>query len=139
MYYLSANEGRGDSMCQQWIGVFGLVLDIAGFLLIAKEWLEMFQRYITEGELRISEFYARYRARQEGKERTEYEMDEDNYSLGKHMGAALEYDVRRRGRMFYCGTALIVAGFVGQALAAVPGGIPGTPFQNCSIFSFAPK
>jgi hypothetical protein len=125
-------------MCQQWIGVLGLALDMTGFLLIAWEWLTMFQRHIFEKELEISEFYARHRARQEGKDRTDYEMDEDNYSLGKHMGAALSYDIGRRGKMFYGGVALVIMGFFGQALASIPGGIPGTPFQNCSTFSFAP-
>ena len=125
-------------MCQQWIGVLGLALDIAGFLLIAKEWMEMFQRYKGKQEHEISEFYAHYFARQEGRDRTEYEMDEDNYSLGKHMGMALQEDVKHRSKLFYSGMALVIAGFVGQALGALPGGIPGTSITSCSRFSFAP-
>ncbi|MGJ4961586.1 hypothetical protein [Bradyrhizobium sp. HKCCYLRH3061] len=125
-------------MCQQWLSIIGLMLDISGFLLIAREWYEMFRRYINERELEISEFYARYFARMEGRSRTEYEMDEDNYSLGRHMGMGLREDVRHRLKLFGFGVVLVVFGFLGQALGSVPGGVPGTGLQSCSTFGFAP-
>jgi hypothetical protein len=93
---------------------------------------------INEKELEISEFYARYFARQEGRTRTDYEMDEDNYSLGKHMGMGLQEDEKHRAKLFGFGVLLVVLGFLGQAFGSIPGGVPGTPFQSCSTFSFAP-
>jgi hypothetical protein len=55
-------------MCQQWFSVFGLVLDVTGFLLIAFEWRHVFWR---EHERRIYELqhdYERYGAVLEGRE-----------------------------------------------------------------------
>ena len=91
-----------------------------------------------ERELEINEIRARYMARLEGRDRTDYEMDEDNYSLPKHMEQALNYQFNFRKRFFYTGTALVILGFVGQFAGSLPGGIPGTPIQSCSTFSWAP-
>jgi hypothetical protein len=65
-------------------------------------------------------------------------MDEDNYSLPKHLEHALNYQFNYRKRFFYSGTALVILGFVGQCAGSLPGGVPGTPFQSCSTFSWAP-
>jgi hypothetical protein len=77
---------------------------------------------INEKELEISEFYARYFARQEGRTRTDYEMDEDNYSLGKHMGMGLQEDEKHRAKLFGFGVLLVVLGFLGRLSAQSPAG-----------------
>ena len=101
-------------MCQQWLSVIGLLLDVSGFLMIAWEWYEMFRRHVAEKEQEISEFYAKFVARLEGKLRTDYEMDEDNYPLGKHMGMGLQADKKHRSKLFGFGVLLVVLGFLGQ-------------------------
>ena len=65
-------------MCQQWLSVFGLIADVIGFLMIAWEWRYMFRLDRSARELEISEIRARCLARLDGRDRTDYEMDEDN-------------------------------------------------------------
>ncbi|QWG24461.1 hypothetical protein KMZ93_06020 [Bradyrhizobium sediminis] len=125
-------------MCQQWLSAIGLIADVIGFLMIAWEWRQMFLHDRSNRELAISEIRARYFARLEGRDRTEYEMDEGNYHLPKHMENALNYQFDRRRRFFYGGAALVILGFLGQVAGSLPGGIPGTPFQSCSTFGWAP-
>jgi hypothetical protein len=125
-------------MCQQWLSEFGLIADVVGFLMIAWEWRYMFMHDRFMRKLEISEIRARQMARLEGRERTDYEMDEDNLSLPKHMGQALVYQSNFRKRFFYTGTALVILGFVGQFAGSLPGGIPGTSIRSCSTFSWVP-
>jgi hypothetical protein len=126
-------------MCQQWLSVFGLIADVIGFLMIAWEWRHMFLLDLFNRELEISEIRARHFARLDGRDRTDYEMDENNPSLPKHMEQALNYQLNYRKRFFYSGTALVILGFLGQCAGSLPGGVPGTPFQSCSTFSWAPS
>jgi hypothetical protein len=125
-------------MCQQWLSVFGLIADVIGFLMIAWEWRYMFKNDRSERELEISEIRARHFARLDGRDRTDYEMDEDNASLPRHMEQALGYQLKYRGRYFYGGVALVILGFVGQCAGSLPGGIPGTSIQSCSTFAWTP-
>jgi hypothetical protein len=125
-------------MCQQWLSVFGLIADVIGFLMIAWEWRYMFKLDRSARELEISEIRARYLARLDGPGRTEYELDEDNASLPKHMEHALGYQLNYRSRYFYSGVALVVLGFVCQCAGSLPGGIPGTSIQSCSTFGWSP-
>jgi hypothetical protein len=125
-------------MCQQWLSVFGLIADVIGFLMIAWEWRHMFKHDRFMRELEISEIRARQIARLEGRDRTDYEMDEDNYSLPRHMGQALNHQSNFRKRFFYSGTALVILGFLSQFAGSLPGGIPGTSIRSCSTFSWAP-
>jgi hypothetical protein len=124
-------------MCQQWLSVSGLIADVIGFLMIAWEWRHMFKHDRFMRELEISEIRARQIARLEGRERTDYEMDEDNYSLPKHMMQGLREQSNFRKRFFYSGTALVILGFLGQFGGSLPGGIPGTAIRGCSTLSDA--
>lgn len=125
-------------MCQQWLSVLGLIADIIGFTMIAWEWRYVFIRDRSSHQLEISEIRARYFDRLDGRDRTDYEMDEDNPSLPNHMEQALNYQLRYRRRYFYSGVMLVVLGFVGQCAGSLPGGIPGTSIQSCSTFGWAP-
>jgi hypothetical protein len=59
-------------VCQQWLSVFGLIADVIGFLMIAWEWRHMFLLDRSERELEIREMRARYFARLDGRDRTDY-------------------------------------------------------------------
>jgi hypothetical protein len=117
-------------MCQQWIGIAGLVFDVIGVLMVVFEWHVMFNRHIGERTSVIDAFYARYNARAEGRKLPE-DDDLDNYSMGKHMGMGLREDVQFRGRLVYVGTALLIVGFLLQAVAAIPGGITWLGLKSC--------
>jgi hypothetical protein len=131
-------QERNEAMCQQWLSVFGLIADIIGFLMIAWEWRYMYKLDRSARTLEISEIRARYFARLDGRDRTDYEMDEDNASLPKHLEQALGYELNYRGRYFLWRCSASHLGFVGQCAGSLPGGIPGTSVQSCSTFGWAP-
>jgi hypothetical protein len=120
-------------MCQQWLSVLGLILDVVGVLMIVSEWHIMFRRHIAQSIVEIDALYARLR-----NELTPPHEEEPHWSMGRHMLMGLAEDVRYRGRLVYWGAGILVLGFVLQALGALPGGIPGTAVSSCSKFGFAP-
>jgi hypothetical protein len=119
-------------MCQQWLSIVGLCADIVGFLLIVIEWKIAWRVYLNDRRLEISEIRARYLSRMNGETRTEYEKDEDNYSMPKHMEQGLGEEIRYRTKVFYSGVALVVLGFAFQVGGSLPGGIRILNVTNCS-------
>jgi|GEM_PF-6949174 len=88
-------------MCQQWIAILGLVLDIAGFLILAREWY--------------------WAINLQGAEQVERRMgNEDTAADRKYRwdGWLAQYKLRRG--IFRIGLGLIVAGFVGQLIGSLP-------------------
>jgi hypothetical protein len=118
-------------MCQQWFSIVGLVSDVVGFLMIAREWYKAMAFYRFTRELEISEIRARSLARWEGKTRTPYEEDEDNPSLPKHMEAALENELADRTGLFWWGMLLVIIGFLLQVIGSWPGGAPLLGIKSC--------
>ena len=88
-------------MCQQWFSVAGLILDIIGFLLIAREW--------------------RWAIRLQGAEQVErrgHVQDTTEDRKYRWQGWLQEYELRRR--LFRLGLAFVILGFIGQAIGSLP-------------------
>jgi hypothetical protein len=92
-------------MCQNWYSVIGLILDVSGFLLIAREWRWAINLQGAE----------KVRAVGEMGERRPWDKNEPKYIL---QGWFSEFKIRRR--LFRLGTVLIVLGFLGQLLGSWP-------------------
>ena len=125
------NKGSQSAMCQQWFSVVGLLADVIGFMMIAREWYKAMALYRFNRELEISEIRERVIAREQGKSRTPYEEDEDNPSLPKHMEQALEYELEERTGLFWWGMVLVIVGFVLQVFGSWPGGVPFLGIKSC--------
>ena len=48
-------------MCQQWLSVVGLILELVGFLLIVKEWYSAFAQMVALRQQSVTEDYIRAR------------------------------------------------------------------------------
>src|SRR5882724_4485053 len=108
-------------MCQQWLSVAGLALDIVGFLLIAFEWRHMLLR---EHDKRMFELDQDYK-------RTDSESKRETYKDPRRMDYTMWRDMQRRflkewqwrRKIFYAGVALVILGFLGQTLGSLPPGV----------------
>jgi hypothetical protein len=89
-------------MCQQWIGSLGLVLDIIGFIVLAREWY--------------------WAINLQGAEKVEHwaGLDVDTKEEAKYrwQGWLQQHSLRRN--LFRTGLGLIILGFVGQLVGALP-------------------
>jgi hypothetical protein len=92
-------------MCQNWYSVIGLILDVTGFLLIAREWRWAIN---LQGAEKI-------RAVGEMGEPSPWGKKDRKHVL---QGWFSEFKLRRL--LFRLGTAFIVAGFLGQLLGSWP-------------------
>jgi hypothetical protein len=97
-------------MCQNWYSVIGLIFDVTGFLLIAREWywainLQGAEKIRAVGDI-VEE--ARGNSPWGGKIKPKYILQ----------GWFSEFKMRRR--LFRVGTILLVLGFVGQLLGSWP-------------------
>ena len=54
-------------MCQQWLSVAGLVLDVIGFLIIAFEWRHTYLHSVFLRETQVQEDHDRTKADEQGK------------------------------------------------------------------------
>lgn len=122
-------------MCQQWFSIAGLAADITGFLLIVMEWQFGWRVYLNDRQLEISQLYEKrsLRAVGRGYAKTDYEKDEENPSLPKHMEMGFLEEVKYRTTVFYFGVALVVFGFVLQGVGNLPGGIKYFNILSCSL------
>jgi hypothetical protein len=104
-------------MCQQWLSVSGLILDIVGFVLIAFEWRHMYmdQRFRRLDALQRAAGYPG-------------EIDPDE-AMPKLFAKLFMKEWRYRGTLFYGGVVLIVLGFIGQTAGSWPGGV--ISFKSC--------
>jgi hypothetical protein len=112
-------------MTQQWLTVFGIGLDFAGFMLLLREW---WLAFFNEGrQMQLAEQLDRMRAirtvrpRPPG-ERNPYEQLDrfaDEQAVRKARGEHRSAMAARRG-MFLFASTLIVAGFILQLAGAWP-------------------
>ena len=116
-------------MCQQWFSVVGLLFDVVGFLLIAFEWQQVFRR---EHETRIDELghdHERSKAERIGESYEDPRRSDYTKSRKFHKLFLKEWRFRRK--LFYCGVALVVLGFVGQTIGGWPHSLMFSFFRNC--------
>jgi hypothetical protein len=114
-------------MCQQWISIVGLCLDVIGFLMIAFEWRHTFKR---EYERRMGELdrdYDKYSAETAGV--TYQDPSAGDYTMAKLFSKLFRKEWLFRGELFATGVTLVIFGFIGQVLGSWPGGI--WHFHSC--------
>ena len=117
-------------MCQQWLSVAALVLDVIGFLIIAFEWRHTYLHSVFLREARVQEDRDRTKADEQGKN---YEdSTQADASMWRHTQRENLKDNRYRARLFFVGVVLVIFGFLGQTLGSFPYGIPFFGFWNCS-------
>ncbi|MGE3990124.1 hypothetical protein [Pseudorhodoplanes sp.] len=109
-------------MCQQWFSVVGLASDIVGVILIVYEWHIMFWRHYHRRLDDIDAHYEKLRRKADGEAEP---VEEDNWSMGKHMWMGLREDIVYRAKLAYVGVALLLFGFVLQLIGALPSDITG--------------
>jgi hypothetical protein len=120
---------EGQSMCQQWFSVVGLLFDIVGFLLIAFEWQQVFWR---EHETRIDDLgHDRERSKAERIGETYEDPRSSDYTKSKKFHRLFLKEWRFRRKLFYYGVALVVLGFAGQTIGAWPHGLVFSFFRSC--------
>ena len=100
-------------MCQQWFGVIGLVLDVIGFFIIAFEWFRSYQHQHDKRIAELEEAHQRFHGK---------EPDEDANNSHLFQRLFLD-DWKRRGRIFATGAALVILGFLGQAIGSLPSSV----------------
>jgi hypothetical protein len=117
---VSACDGSGyirsedKHMCQQWYSVIGLILDVAGFFLIVREWYWAINLQGGEKVREIGEMGERAARRRRG-ESESYGKDDQKYMWQAWLA---QHNTRRR--LFILGAILIIAGFIGQMLGSWP-------------------
>jgi hypothetical protein len=116
-------------MCQGWVSVAGLVLDIVGFLLIAYEWHHMFLLYNAEKQYGVQKAYDEAAARAEGK--TYEDPNAEDYSMWRVMQHFARKHAKYRAVFFYSGSVLVILGFIGQTLGSWPGGAAWLGLKSC--------
>lgn len=98
-------------MCQQWFSLGGLLLDVIGFLMIAREWHWAIN---LQGAEKIDERMPR-------------EADDWKY---RWQGWLQQYKIRRR--LFLAGAFLILLGWLGQSIGSFPFGQSMLHLKSCS-------
>ena len=112
-------------MCQQWLSVVGLMMDLVGFGLIAFEWHKMFTREIHFRQMELSDAHEKMlRAMQDDREPGFLHSNEEML-MAKEFSKLYGQEVTRRAWLFFGGAGLIVAGFLLQAAGSWPRGLWG--------------
>jgi hypothetical protein len=116
-------------MCQQWFSVAGLLFDVVGFLLIAFEWQQVFWR---EHETRIDELgHDQERSKAERTGESYEDPRRSDYTKSRTIQKLFLKEWRFRRKLFYCGVALVVSGFVGQTIGGWPHSLLFSFFRSC--------
>jgi hypothetical protein len=115
-------------MCQQWFSVAGLLLDVCGFLLIAREWWHVFEHSIL---LRQAAVHVDYIQTVEGDEAAKKQREADA-SMWRNTQRENRKDNERRKRLFVRGMVLVVLGFIGQLIGSLPYPQSVFGFTSCS-------
>jgi len=110
-------------MCQQWFSIIGLVLDVVGFLIIAKEWHDSFLHNVFIRQDAVQRDYERTTAA--AKDAPYNDPTEADASMWRNTQRENILDNRRRARLFFSGLALVVLGFLGQVIGSWPYGFFG--------------
>jgi hypothetical protein len=100
-------------MCQQWFSMGGLLLDVIGFLMIAREW---YWAINLQGAEKIDE-------------RMSAGDDTDDWKY-RWQGWLQQYKIRTW--LFKAGAVLIVLGFIGQSIGSFPFGQSWLHLKSCS-------
>jgi hypothetical protein len=100
---------------------------MVGFLLIAFEWRHMFFRERERRMDQLQNDYERSIAEQSGE--TYHDPRSADYTMARPFSKLFTKEWRYRGRLFYCGVALVIFGFIGQMAGSWPGG--PFSFKNC--------
>ena len=103
-------------MCQQWFSVVGLIFDVTGFLVIAKEWWHVYQHSILLRQDAVEKDYVRTT---KGIKATE-EIRDAHASMWRNTQRENQKDNQYRKRMFLIGAGLVVFGFFGQLIGSLP-------------------
>ena len=112
-------------MCQQWFSVFGLGLDIIGFLIIAFEWKHGFDHSVRLRQAAVEEDYEQTtRGGTSAKKRREADASMWRNTQRENLRENLF-----RSRVFWTGATLVILGFLGQLIGSLP-------YGN-SVFRFA--
>jgi hypothetical protein len=117
-------------MCQQWLSIIGYVLDITGFLMVAREWYHVFNLDSLQRRNRIQADYDRTRAEEQGEQWQDPSGLE--HTMWREFQRLLNREIKFRKKLFFGGAALIVLGFFCQVLGSWPGGVPLLGFRQCS-------
>jgi hypothetical protein len=115
-------------MCQQWFSVVGLISDVCGFVLIAREWWHVFQHSIL---LRLSAVHEDYILTIEGEEAARRIRDA-NASMWRNTQRENRKDNELRRKTFVTGMVLVVLGFLGQLVGSLPYPQSFFGFTSCS-------
>src|SRR5262249_51910396 len=107
-------------MCQQWLSVVGLILELVGFLLIVREWYSAFAQMVALRQQAATEDYIRARKAQGQPYDDALLKQEASASMWRNTQKENRIDNRRRFRTFTTGVALVVLGVVGQILGSLP-------------------
>lgn len=126
-------------MRQGWLQLAGLVFDISGFMLIVTEWWNAVIRERATELVHTAQRYEEVASQIAklspkgaiGRRALDYLLlallQEKDRKLN-HAQYLADHDpvlvFRKRLRNFLAGAALVILGFVLQALSAIPGGIP---------------
>jgi hypothetical protein len=116
------------NMCQQWFSVVGLILDVCGFLLIAKEWWHVFEHSILLRQAAVEEDYIRTRQGEKADKRRR----EADASMWRNTQRENRKDNAYRKKIFVLGMVLVVLGFIGQLVGSLPYGLSVFGFISCS-------
>jgi hypothetical protein len=103
-------------MCQNWFSVAGLVLDIIGFMVIAREWY--WAIHLQGGE----------KVREIGNLGKSYHNVNEEKDL---MWKGWLQQFRFRKWLFRAGFIMVLLGFLGQALGSWPYSVPFLGFKSC--------
>ncbi len=107
-------DAAGGLMKQGWLSVFGLLLDIVGFLMVALEWRRCFMEEWRERARSDSMLGA-----------TSWSIPaEERHVIQDQAKVRTTGEMIVRRKRFWLGTGLVVLGFLAQMLGSVPGGIP---------------
>ena len=115
-------------MCQQWFSVAGLILDICGFLLIAREWWHAYQHNILMRDNAVETDFILTR---DGEDAAKSQREADA-SMWRNTIRESRIDNARRKKLFVLGVFLVIVGFIGQMIGSLPYGQSYFLFRSCS-------
>ena len=106
-------------MWQQWFTFIGLAADVGGFCLIAIEWARTFEHNVAYRDAQLEDAYERNDAQEQGREPDcRYQGEEE--AMAREFSKLHHSEARLRRSLYVLGLALVIIGFVLQAVGAWP-------------------
>jgi hypothetical protein len=121
-----ANTGVTFALCQQWLSILGLTLDITGFLLIAFEWRHMFWREYDRRQGELQHDWERSSAENRGE--VYHDPRAADYTMAKLFSKLLSKEGLFRRNLLYAGVVLVL---LAQVLGSWPHGISVIGAKSC--------